>query len=125
MGIRARIFKRGEKNIFYIDFSDISLAQEFELALAEAEAIWSSTQNIGYLQLNILANFSDTQLNPDILELVIRYCRLVRAVGHKHFIVGLRPTSIVRDILKSYTGKKIKYFKSNEEAAKWMVSSVV
>ncbi len=119
---RANLSAYGDKNILFVDFSDITLNNEVELAIAEAEAIWKSIDNIKRLKVLLLADFSRTQLNPEILELLLRYSRLATAVAYKHAIVGLKSASIVKDIIRTYTGKEVREFKTKDEAIHWFLT---
>lgn len=118
---RAKLSLNKEGNILYVDFTGLYLPVEFELVIAEVEAISKNISNIKSLKLLLLTDFTNAQLTPEVFDVLIKYSRMVRYIAHKHAIVRIQSTSILKAIFRTYTGKKVYAFRLKDDVMEWFL----
>ncbi len=121
---RAELSEIEGKTLLYMDFSDLSNPQEFELVIAEAEAIRLALPKKDKDDLLLIADFSRAMFSPDVYDLMARYSRLANSTNLLHALVGIRTTSLIKVILKTYTGKDVQTFDTVKAAKNWFFNEI-
>lgn len=117
---RAKLTELEGKILLVLDFTSLTFPQEFELVIAEAEALRQTLPKRQKKNFLLIADFSYARFSPEVYDIMARYGRLASASSHTHAVVGLRSTSLIRVILRTYTGKEATIFSSVQAAKSWM-----
>lgn len=117
---RAKLTETEGNLLLHLDFSGLSHPQEFELIIAEAEAIRQTIRKNRTQHLLLIADFTTALFTPEVYDILARYSRLATTLTEKHAIVGLKPTSLIRVILRTYSGKEVNSFSSTQQAVEYL-----
>lgn len=118
---RAKLNELEGSLLLHLDFSGLSLPQEFELVIAEAEAIRQTIHKKRTQHFLLIADFTHALFTPEVYDILARYSRLATTLTEKHAIIGLKPTSLIRSILRTYTGKEVHSFNSTKGAVEYLM----
>lgn len=120
---RAELTELEGNILLHLNFSGISDPQEFELVIAEAEALRHTLIKKQKDKLLLIADFTESIFSPEVYDILARYRRLATALTEKHAIVGLKPVSLIKTILRTYTDKEVHSFKTKQAALEWLVKT--
>lgn len=110
-----------DKEIYYIDYSNIKNSGEFLKTIVETGAFREKIKAAGKKDLLVLVNIQGSYLNIEILDELKKAGRIIKEITRKEAIIGITGyKKILLQIVQTFTNLHFKVFNSLEEAKNWL-----
>ena len=111
-----------EKEIYFIDYSNIKTSEEFLKTIKETGAFREKVKALGKKDFLILVDITDSCLNIEILDELKKAGRIIKEITMKEAIVGITGYKrILLQIVQTFTNLHFKVFNTIQEAKDWLI----
>ncbi|MBN2214661.1 MAG: hypothetical protein JW723_10490 [Bacteroidales bacterium] len=118
----AQIVQHKNKDIYYIDYSNIKTTGEFLKTMREAAAFREKVRAMGKKDLLVLVNITDSYLNVEILDELKKAGRIISEMTKKEAIVGITGyKKILLQIVQTFANLNFQVFRNIDDAKDWLV----
>jgi hypothetical protein len=118
----AQLIQYKEKEIYFIDYSNIKTSEEFLKTIKETGAFREKVKAMGKKDLLILVDITDSYLNIEILDELKKAGRIIKDISMKEAIVGITGYKrILLQIIQTFTNLHFNVFNTTEEAKNWLI----
>ena len=119
--MRSRWINHQDRQIFWQDFSHHDLL-ETDAVKEELRAVQEVVLREPKDSVLVLADFRDTQIGKDLLDLMIDSSSLTKEYVKKTAVLGVVGTKrILADVLVRITGQELTIFDDIEAAKNWLI----
>ena len=118
----AQLIQYKEKEIYFIDYSNIKTSEEFLQTIKETGAFREKVKAMGKKDLLILVDITGSYLNIEILDELKKAGRIIKEITMKEAIVGITGYKrILLQIVQTFTNLNFKVFNTIQEAKSWLI----
>ena len=112
-----------DKEIYFIDYSNIKTSEEFLRTIRKAGAYREKVKALGKKDLLILVDITASYFNVEILDELKKAGRIIKEISKKEAIVGVTGYKrVLLQIIQTFTNLHFNIFNTLEEAKNWLVS---
>lgn len=111
-----------EKEIYFIDYSNIKTSEEFLKTIKETGAFREKVKALGKKDLLILVDITGSYLNIELLDELKKAGRIIKEITMKEAIIGITGyKKILLQIIQTFTNLHFKVFNTIQEAKDWLI----
>ena len=119
---RAQFITYKGKEIYYIDYSNIKLEEEFLAAIRSTNSFREKVKASGKKDLLMLVNVSNSYVYGEAFSEIKRSGKLTQSITKKTAVVGITGAKkTFLDIVNVFTSLDVKPFDDIEVAKDWLV----
>jgi len=119
----AKFIEHKEKEIYYVDYSNIKSNEEFLLIIKSTNAFREKIKAEGKKNLLMLVDISGSFVYGEVLEQLKKSGKLTKEITAKEAVVGITGgKKIILKILQTITKMNFRVFDTTEEAKDWLIS---
>ena len=117
----AQLIRYNEKEIYFIDYSNIKTSREFLETMKETSLFREKVKAMGKNNLLILVDITNSNFNLEVLDELKKAGRIIKEITAKEAIVGITGyKKIFLQIVQTFARMQFKVFHSLEEAKCWL-----
>ena len=118
----AQFIHHGDKEIYFVDYTNIKTNEEFLQTIKETNAFREQVRSEGKKDLLILVDITGSYAYGQVLDELKKSGRITKDLSKKEAIVGITGSQkILLQIVQTFTRMQLKVFSSVEEAKDWLV----
>ena len=123
MAIGASFIQYKEKEIYYVDYSNIKTNEEFLARIKQANAFREKIKAGGKRDLLMLVDITDSFVYGEVLEQIKNASKQTKELTAREAVVGVTGgKKILLKIVQTFSNMSLKIFDSVEDAKEWLVS---
>jgi hypothetical protein len=118
----AQFINHKGKEIYYIDYSNLKLEEEFLAAIKSTNAFREKVKASGKKDLLMLVNVTNSYVYGQAFAEIKRSGKLTQSITKRTAVVGITGAKkTFLDIVNVFTSLNVKSFESINEAKDWLV----
>jgi hypothetical protein len=119
----AQFIDYKDKQIYFVDYSDIKTNEEFLSVIKKSNAFREKARAEGKRNLLMLVDITGSFVYGDILTEIKKAGKYTKKITSREAVVGISGgKKILLNIFRSFTSMNIKVFDTVEEAKEWLVA---
>jgi hypothetical protein len=119
---RASFINHKGKEIYFIDYTNLKLEEEFLAAIKSTNAFREKVKSSGKKDLLMLVDVSNSFVYGEVFSEIKRSGKLTKEITKKTAVVGITGAKkTLLDIANVFTSLNVKPFDNIEDAKEWLI----
>jgi hypothetical protein len=119
---RGQFINHNGKEIYYIDYTNLKLEEEFLSAIKSTNAFREKVKASGKKDLLMLVNVTNSYVYGQAFAEIKRSGKLTQSITKRTAVVGITGAKrTFLDIVNAFTSLNVKSFENIEDAKDWLV----